>query len=163
MQGKIVTILICGLLLSGCGGGQDDQSTKDGSRPHLIPPSSAPAALPSSSPAVSRSQTLQPASPSPGASGLQKMGVEVEQGRIIIDTRRAKAYLDALGRQLESGIRQGTQKAGKQAPQGADLGIRVSPDKVEIDLNRTRHFMQEWIEAVRIFGEELNRSLGPLP
>jgi len=163
MQGKIVTILICGLLLNGCGGGQDDQSAKGVSRPHLIPPNTSPAPLPSSSPAVSRTQTLQPASPSPGSSGLKKMGVEVEPGRIIIDTRRAKAYLDALGRQLEKGIRQGTQKAGKQAPQGADLGIRVSPDRVEIDLNRTRHFMQQWIEAVKIFGEELNRSLAPLP
>ena len=162
MQDKIVAIVICGLLLSGCGGREGDRNATDISRPRLIPPSSAPAALPSSSPAVSRSRTLQPASPSPGVSGLQKMGVEVGQGRIIIDTRRAKAYLDALGRQLESGIRQGVQKAGRQAPQGADLGIHVSPDKVEIDLNRTRHFMQEWIEAVRIFGEELNRSLGPL-
>ncbi|WP_292656001.1 hypothetical protein [Nitratifractor sp.] len=91
------------------------------------------------------------------------MGIEVEPGRLIIDTRRAKTYLDALGRQLESGIRQGVQKAGQHAPQETDLGIRVSPDRVEIDLNRTRHFMQEWIEAVRIFGEELNRSLAPLP
>ena len=163
MRGKIVTILICGLLLSGCGGEQNDRNTKGVSRPHLIPPKASPAALPSSSPAVSRSRNLQPASSSAGSSGLKKMGVEVEPGRIIIDTRRAKAYLDRLGKQLENGLRQGTQKAGQHAAQGTDLGIRVSPDRVEIDLNRTRHFMQQWIEAVRIFGEELNRSLAPLP
>jgi hypothetical protein len=157
-----MTVLICGLFLSACGGGQEDQSTEGIARPHLIAPNSASAALPSSAPAVSRSRNLQPASPSPGTSGLEKMGVEVEPGRVIIDTRRVKAYLEALGRQLESGMHQGSKKAGASGSQGPQLGIRVSQDKIEIDLNKTRHFMQEWIEVMKVFGEELNRTLAPL-
>jgi len=163
MQGKIVMILMCGLLLNGCGGGQDEQSAKSVSCPHLILPNSSSAVLASPASTVLRSEHLQPAAPSSENSGLKKMGVEVEPGRIIIDTRRARSYLDALGRQLERGIHQGIQKTEQNISRESDWGIRISSEKVEIDLNKTRHFMQQWIEAMRIFGEEVNRSLAPLP
>jgi len=163
MQNKIVAFLICGVFLGACEGGAKTRNAQESSPPRLIPPHAMPAALPSSAPAVPRSELLQPASPSPGSTGLKKMGIEVEPGRIIIDTRRVQSYLDALGRQLERGLHQGVQKAEQNAPQEADTGIRVSSDSIEIDLNRTRHFIQEWIETMKIFGEELNRSLAPLP
>lgn len=163
MQGKLVTLLICGVLLSACKGEAEARNSPGSSPPHLIPSHAMPAALPSPASTASRSGHLQPASPSPGGSGLKKMGIEVESGRIIIDTRRVKSYLDALGRQLERGLHQGVRKAEQNTPQEADTGIRVSSDSIEIDLNRTRHFIQEWIETMKIFGEELNRSLAPLP
>ena len=70
--------------------------------------------------------------------------------------------MERLGSELEQGVHRGAQRAQSKAPADSELGIQISDERVEIDLNRTRHFMQQWIEAVKVFGEELNRSLAPL-
>jgi len=94
---------------------------------------------------------------------LGKMGIEVEQGRISIDTRKARNYFEALERQLSQGVNQGVQRARRHASGADDIGIHVSRDRVEIDLNKTKNFLKIWGESMKILGEELDNSLQPSP
>ena len=110
-------------------------------------------------------QSLQPV-PSPGKQKpemLQKMGIEVGGGRITIDTKRARSYFEALERQISQGVHRGVQKAKQHTSGVDDIGIHVSKEKVEIDLNKTRNFLKVWGESMKIIGEELDRSLKPSP
>jgi len=102
-----------------------------------------------------------PASPQPKM--LRKMGIEVGDGRIVIDTNRTRSYFEALERQIRHGVDQGVRKARQHASSVDDIGIHVSRDKVEIDLNKTKHFLKIWGESMKILGEELDRSLKPSP
>lgn len=92
---------------------------------------------------------------------MRKMGLQVDRGRIILDTRKSKEFFEALGKQLKAGMDQSVQKAKQHAPTGSDFGIQVQNEKVVIDLNRTKNFMKGWVETMEILGRELNRSLAP--
>jgi hypothetical protein len=91
------------------------------------------------------------------------MGIEVGNGRITIDTRRTRSYFEAMERQISRGVNRGVQKAKQHASGVDDIGIYVSKERVEIDLNKTRNFLKIWGESMRILGEELDRSLKPSP
>jgi hypothetical protein len=117
--------------------------------------------------AASQPRLLRPASASSPAAGkaemLDRMGIEVGNGRITIDTRRTRSYFEAMERQISRGVNRGVQKAKQHASGVDDIGIYVSKERVEIDLNKTRNFLKIWGESMRILGEELDRSLKNAP
>jgi len=93
---------------------------------------------------------------------MKKMGLQVRDGQIILDTEKSKRFFESLGRSIKENIHQGVKKAEEKMPSGEDLGIHVDDKKVVIDLNRTKNFMKEWVETMEVLGRELNRSLAPL-
>jgi len=94
---------------------------------------------------------------------LQRMGIDVESGRIIIDTNRTRHYFKALERQLKAGMHAGMEKVKEHAASVDDIGIHVSKEKVEIDLNKTKHFLKIWGESMKILGKELDQSFKSSP
>jgi hypothetical protein len=92
----------------------------------------------------------------------ESLGIEVEPGRIVIDTRKMREALKNLGRQLHAKTMNSPSLHGAKND-GPDLGIKVSDEKVEIDLNKTRSFLKEWIGVMRALSDELDRSLAPQP
>jgi len=101
------------------------------------------------------------ASPSEKTELMEKMGVEIGEGRILIDMEKSRDFFETLGEQLRGSIDRSIRKAEPHAPSRNELGIVIGDDKIEIDLKQTRKFMQEWVETMEIFGRELNRSLSP--
>ena len=93
---------------------------------------------------------------------MKKMGLQVKDGQIILDTEKSKRFFESLGRSIKENIHQGVKKAEEKMPSSEDLGIHVEDKKVVIDLNRTKNFMKEWVETMEVLGKELNRSLAPL-
>jgi len=94
---------------------------------------------------------------------MEKMGIEVGGGTIRIDTRKARNFFEAVERQISSGVNRGVQKAKRHQNQSGveDIGIHVEKDRIEIDLNKTKKFMEIWGESMRILGEEVEKSLQP--
>jgi predicted nucleotidyltransferase len=103
------------------------------------------------------------ASPSPARKSemMEKMGIEVGNGRISIDTQKTRSFLEAIERQISSGMNRGVQKAKQHQDQSGveDIGIHVGKDRIEIDLNKTKKFMEIWGESMKILGKEIEKSL----
>jgi len=115
-------------------------------------------------------RTALPGSPTPAKKPVEspskpqvveKLGIEVEPGRIVIDTRKVRAVLENLAHQLQAGVQ--ASSSTKTSVEAPDLGIRVSDEKVEIDLNKTRSFLKKWMGVMKVLGDELDRALAPQP
>ncbi len=150
------------LILSGCGQ-ERQQNQSDTLHPPTLPKPANTVSTGAASRSVAQPVALKTQNPPPQETELmQKMGLQVDHGRIILDTKKSKEFFEALGKQLKSGVDQSVQKAKQHAPSGSDLGIQVQGEKVVIDLNRTKSFMKGWVETMEILGRELNRSLAPV-
>ena len=140
---------------------------------HKKPEQRAAEASPITTPSPQASQKVPPqgqkpslgeaSSSAPHDTDLMKeMGLQVEKGRIILDTEKSKKFFEALGRQLREGLDEGVKKAKQHAPKEEDLGIHIQKNRIEIDVNKTKSFMKKWVEMMEILGKEINRSLQPL-
>lgn len=165
MKTMVQIVIVVGVVvLGGCGQeeakqrsdhpSQSSSSTTPAS-PHLATPSSSPGHLSGATPPQRSSATGQ-------TELMKKMGLQVEDGRIILDTEKSKNFFESLGRSIEKNIHQGVKKAEKHVPSGEEIGIKVEDKKVVIDLNKTRNFMKAWVETMEVLGRELNRSLSPV-
>ncbi len=161
--------VVLGILgVTGCGGDAGEHNGTQ--RPYLrgkAVPGTRSAPSPSPSPTSRpRSERLR-RSPAPVANSpeeremMERMGIDVEPGRIRIDTRKARHFFETVERELRSGVDRGIEKAKEhQRSSGVtDLGIHVGNDRIEIDLNRTKRFMKIWAESMKLLGEEVEQSL----
>ena len=171
---RVMAVMALGVLgMAGCGEGAVEQNgtrtppylqgkAVPGTRPAPSPHPASPPARGSSP--VNLSPTSAPASasqPSDEKAMMEKMGIEVEPGRIRIDTQKARNFFEAIERQLSSGMDRGVKKAKEHQERSGvtDLGIHVGKDRIEIDLNQTKRFMKIWGESMKILGEEVEKSL----
>ena len=156
----VIGLTVSVLIVVGCG--KDGQENNESGTPGRIPShtSSAPAAAPlqgsPSSPASRKNSAPHQ------TELMKKMGLQVESGRIILDTEKSKNFFESLGKAIEKNIHQGMEKAEQHVPSGEDLGIQMDDKKVVIDLNKTKNFMKVWVETLEVLGRELNRSLAPI-
>ncbi|WP_456459030.1 hypothetical protein [Nitratifractor sp.] len=92
---------------------------------------------------------------------MHAMGIEIKEGEIILDTKKSKHFFKKLTQEIKSSMHRSMEKVEQHTPKAEDLGIHVQKDKVTIDLNRTRSFMKEWVNTMKVLGDELDRSLAP--
>ena len=92
---------------------------------------------------------------------MHAMGLEIKKGEIILNTEKSKHFFKELSREIKSSIHQSMEKVEQHRPKAEDLGIHIRKNKIEIDLNRTRNFMKEWMNTMKVLGDELDRSLAP--
>ena len=118
------------------------------------------------SPATKASQSSQTPSGTPSSSPLRRLGIDVRDGRIIIDPRQTRSFFEELERKLGGGDPRSSAAAPSPARDASgkvieveEMGIHVGEDRIEIDLNRTRNVMKMWAESLRKVGEELDRAL----
>ena len=93
---------------------------------------------------------------------MRNLGLQITDGRIILDTEKSKIFFESLEKKLREGMREGIQKAKERTPRESDPGIYIRNDRIEIDVNKTKSFMRDWIETMEIIGKEINRSLRSL-
>ena len=157
-----LTLLLSALLLLwGC----DHSHKKPGQRAAGASPTAIPSPQSSQKvpPRGQKSSLTEASSSAPRETDLmKKMGLQIEKGRIILDTEKSKNFFEALGRQLREGLDEGVEKAKQHAPKEEDLGIHIRKNRIEIDVNKTKSFMKSWVETMEILGKEINRSLQPL-
>jgi len=151
---------------------------REGTFPGAHPATRAPAPKPAS---ASEARTLRPAAqpatppPSPGmapvqpskpSSPLKRLGIEVQDGRIIIDPKRTRGFFEELERKLGGGASPASAPSPARDSSGKvievqEMGIHVGEDRIEIDLNRTRNVMKMWADSLKQIGEELEKALEP--
>jgi len=93
---------------------------------------------------------------------MRKIGVQVTKGKIIIDTGKSKQFFESLEREFHKSMEESVRTIEQHSPDITDLGIHIQKDKITVDLNRTAGFLKEWVETMKVLGEELDRSLAPV-
>jgi len=170
MRKKTVALLALLLILSigGCGKKEGDANgtSSSQSRSQNTPPAGnlqSPVTFQKLNPSTAvSSKSSAPTKKDQETALMKKMGLQVRDGQIILDTEKSRKFFESLGRSIKENIHHGVKKAEEKMPSGEDLGIHVDDKKVVIDLNRTKNFMKEWVETMEVLGRELNRSLAPL-
>ena len=89
---------------------------------------------------------------------LQKMGVSMENGKLIFDTNKAKEFFWVLQKRLDNTSRE----IDREIKEGnltitVPMGIEVKKEKVSIDLNKTRHFFESWGSKMENFAREFDK------
>lgn len=89
---------------------------------------------------------------------LNKMGMSMEDGKLIIDTNRAKEFfwqlqqrLDNTSREIDREIREGNLSITVPA------GVEIQKERVTIDLNKTRRFFESWGGKMEDFAREFDK------
>ena len=92
------------------------------------------------------------------SSTLNKMGVSMQDGKLIIDTNKAKEFfwsfqkkLDNTSRELDRELREGNLTVT------VPMGVEIRREKVSIDLNKTRSFFDSWGEKMEAFVKEFDK------
>ena len=85
---------------------------------------------------------------------INRMGVTMQEGKLVIDTNKAKEFFWTLQENLD-GIDRELQKGNLTAMKPA--GIEVTQDKVSIDLNKSRSFFDSWGKQMEVFAREFDK------
>ena len=88
---------------------------------------------------------------------LENMGIEVESGKIVIDTKKTEEFFDRIGRTLEREVNK--MEKGLDKPDSSDIGVKVKKDKIEIDLNKTKSFLENFAKGMQKIAKEINATL----
>ena len=90
---------------------------------------------------------------------MNKMGVTMQEGKLIIDTNKAKEFFWTLQKNLD-GIDRGLQEGNLTAMKPA--GVEVTQDKLSIDLNKSRSFFENWGKKMEVFAKEFDKMTNML-
>ncbi len=77
-------------------------------------------------------------------SKLEKIGIEVNGSKIIIDTNQTKEFLKELGTKFESKIKKIQSDIKNGMVRDKNAGIEITNTKINIDLNKTKGFLENW-------------------
>jgi len=149
-------LLVSALLLSACQGNPKEASSdpEQANRPQSA---QAQRGTPVTAPAVI------PVPPQAPKTTAETLGITVDDGKIIIDTRQTKRFLHGIGKKMKKSfdkIEATLQKEKIDSPD--ETGIIITDTKMQIDLNKTRNFMEKWIRSIESVVNELNKTMGEI-
>jgi|GEM_PF-2881785 hypothetical protein len=92
---------------------------------------------------------------------MKKMGIDIGNGRITLDTAKSRSFFEKLGKSISGKTDKHIPHTGNHAGEENDLGIHIEKDRIEINLYQTKKFLKELVETMEIMERELNGSLSP--
>jgi len=155
MNTRIAWIIpIFALLFASC-----QETSKEGTTDKVNP--SKPLQTPiqkSASPA--KRPTITHATPQQPKGAAASLGITVDDGKIIIDTRQTKDFLHGIGEKMKRSfkkIESTLQKEKISSPN--ETGIIINDTSMQIDLNKTKNFMEKWMRSMESVVNELNKTM----
>lgn len=95
-------------------------------------------------------------SPDTNTSKLSKMGVDVVNGVITIDTNSTKDYFRVLSKNMGDKIKKMKEDFKKGAIETKEAGIEISEEHINIDLNKTKNLIEAWNKKINTYIEEFD-------
>ena len=90
---------------------------------------------------------------------LGLLGINIDDGKIEVDTNKTKSFFETLGKKVEekvedinSGI-----KSGKLDLKDS-VGVKIEDEKIELDLNKTKSFFEHLANKLKSFTENIDLS-----
>jgi len=82
---------------------------------------------------------------------LSKIGITIEEDKIIIDTNATKDFFKNIGKDIRSKLKKITQDLEKGTIQEQDAGIKIDKTHINIDLNQSKIFLEGWAKKMQDF------------
>jgi ATP-dependent protease HslVU (ClpYQ) ATPase subunit len=98
-------------------------------------------------------------------SKLQKVGIEVEGSKIIIDTNKTKTFFKQITQKLQKKVEKIQQDLQKGKLEDNQTGIEINQEKIKIDLNKTKGFLESWgkkMQEVMQSVDEVTKQIEPV-
>ncbi len=107
--------------------------------------------------------TITPSQPQQPKTTAASLGITVDDGKIIIDTKQTKDFLRDIGEKMKKSFQKIETTLQKEKIQSPDeTGIIITDTKMQIDLNKTRNFMEKWMRSMESVVQELNKTMGEI-
>ena len=93
----------------------------------------------------------------------ESLGISVDDGKIIIDTKQTRDFFHGIGQKLKKGmdnIKEDLKK--KEVSSSSETGIVVTKTSMHIDLNKTKNFMEKWIKSMESVVQEVDRTMSDI-
>jgi len=107
--------------------------------------------------------TITVTKPATQQSTAATLGITVDDGKIIIDTRQTKDFLRGIGGKMKHSFQKIEESLRREKISSPDeTGIIISDTTLQVDLNKTRHFMEKWMRSMESVVNELNKTMGEI-
>ncbi len=85
-----------------------------------------------------------------------KIGITQKDGKIIIDTNKTKSYFKDLAHQMKTKMDQMSKDLEKGIIKNKEAGIEMDETHINIDLNKTKTFLETWGKKMQGFVKEID-------
>jgi len=93
----------------------------------------------------------------------ESLGISVDDGKIIIDTKQTRDFFHGIGQKLKKGLNNIKEDLKKEeVDSSSETGIVVTETSMHIDLNKTKNFMEKWIKSMESVVQEINRTMSDI-
>ena len=82
------------------------------------------------------------------------IGFSTEDGKVIIDTEKTKSYFKQMAAQLKAHADKFSEDFEKGVINEEEAGIEVNATHINIDLNKTKSFLDAWTKTIKGYAKE---------
>ncbi|WP_415406837.1 hypothetical protein ACLHDG_13905 [Sulfurovum sp. CS9] len=87
---------------------------------------------------------------------FSKIGITSEDGKIIIDTNKTKSYFKDLAHEMKIKMDKMSKDLEKGIVKNEEAGIEMNETQINIDLNKTKTFLDTWGKKMQGFVKEFD-------
>lgn len=87
---------------------------------------------------------------------LSRMGVDIDNGIITIDTNKTKDFFRELNQKMAAQISKISDDLEKGIIETKEAGVEVTEQHIYIDLNKTQDLLQDWGKKMQVFVQEID-------
>jgi len=93
----------------------------------------------------------------------QSLGISIDDGKIIIDTKQTKDFFQNIGKKIKKSVDKIKENLEKEkVDSSSETGITITETTMHIDLNKTKNFMEKWVKSMESVVQELNRTMSDI-
>jgi uncharacterized lipoprotein YehR (DUF1307 family) len=89
-------------------------------------------------------------------SKFSKIGITSKDGKIIIDTNKTKSYFKDLAHEMKSKMEKMSEDMEDGFIKNDEAGIEMNETHINIDLNKTKIFLDNWGKKMQKFVKEFD-------
>ncbi len=94
--------------------------------------------------------------PDKNASKLNKMGINMEDGTITIDTNKTKDFFRDVNKKMSEQMKKLSDDLEKGIVETKEAGIEINEQHIHIDLNKTQNLLIDWGKKIQVFVQEFD-------
>ena len=88
---------------------------------------------------------------------FNKIGINVTEGTITIDTNKTKDFFNELGKKMDVEMKKMAADMEKGYIENKEAGLEINEQHIHIDLNKTRELLMNWGQQIQVFVEEFDK------
>ena len=87
---------------------------------------------------------------------FNKVGINVNDGTITIDTNKTKDFFKQFSKKMEAKMKKISDDLQQGIVDSKEAGINIDNEHVNIDLNKTKTFLEDWAKKIQVFAHEFD-------